>query len=148
LTATKPTPADRCTYPPVTNYRRALDAEPKLRAIERAVDALCALVRPGDTLCAGCAWETIIKPLTIPLLGWDRGYPNEPAAEPDLTAGVRRFRVHSLAELAARDDRRVQAETETEKWLRSSVAYDAVTDEWIARLHNADPGNGHGIGKP
>jgi hypothetical protein len=46
--------------------------------------------------------------------------------------------------LAQLDDR-IPAETETEKWLRSSEAWDAVTRPLLARLYEADPANGCGI---
>lgn len=94
-------------------FERALTAEPTLRAIDRLVDTLCALVRPTDILCYGCVWEQIVKPLTVPLVGWCR-----PG----------------------------RATTDTEKWMRTSEAFDVVTDKWIDRLEKADPGNGHGLG--
>lgn len=36
---------------------------------------------------------------------------------------------------------------ETEPWLRTSEAFDVVTDRWLAMLDDADPGNGHGMGR-
>ena len=111
-------------------YQRALDAEPVLRAMACAVDTICTLVRKGDALCAGCVCEAIIKPLVHPWVGWGRGYPAEQAKD------VPRF-CASLAELVAEidvDDRdRSPATTETERWLRTSEAFDAVTDEWLGR---------------
>jgi len=121
-------------------YSRALAAEPGLKAVESLVDALCRLVRPEDTFCAGCAWERIVKPLLVPLVGWGREALLEQAADPsgeDVTAEW----IGPQREVAP------PATTETEKWLRSSAAYDAVTDAWIAQLEKADPGNGHGIAR-
>lgn len=36
---------------------------------------------------------------------------------------------------------------ESEPWLRTSEAFDVVTDRWLARLDEADPANGHGMGR-
>lgn len=118
----------------------ALAAEPRLQAIERLVDALCALVRPADTMCFGCVWESIIKPLTVPLVGWERGYPPEQAHDP----GTKPLYA-DIASILDRPDDRPDSETETEAWLRTAEAWDAVTDRWLSRLEKADPGNGCGV---
>lgn len=131
------------TEPATTSagYRRALAAEPCLRAVVATVDALCDFVRRGDTMCAGCVWERIVKPLTSPWIGWERGYPAEQADDP---AERPLYRVVRASDLERRE-RRLPAETETEAWLRTSEAYDAFTDELLRRLDAADPGTGHGI---
>jgi hypothetical protein len=54
-------------------YTRALDAEPRLQPIVAMVDALCALAGPDTRICSACAWEHIVKPLCMPLIGWERG---------------------------------------------------------------------------
>lgn len=123
-------------------YDRALAAEPGLRAAVDVVDALTALVRPGDELCFGCVWETIVKPTVTPHVGWSRGHVPEQAADPD--PGGLPMPV-DLSELFAWDDRREEAMTETERWLRTPEAYDAVSDVLLARLYDADPANGCGI---
>ena len=127
-----------------TSYQRALNADPGLRAIDDVVDALCAVVRPSDTLCAGCVWEAIIKPLARPLVGWERGYPPDQAEDPETSLALR---ITSAAELTAQVANRVPAATDTERWMRTSEAYDAVTDAWFHRLHMADPGHGHGMAR-
>jgi hypothetical protein len=131
-------------------YERALQAEPDLAAVVRVVDALCALVRPSDLLCHGCVWETIVKPLVSPLVGWRRGYPPEVAADPD-SDKPSGFRMITGGEMLdayrAHEATRVSATTDTEKWLRTSEAFDAFTNVLLDRLERADPANGHGIGR-
>ncbi len=133
-----------------TAYERALQAEPKLAAVVRVVDALCVLVRPTDRLCHGCVWETIVKPLVSPLIGWGRGYPSKPASDPDPDnpSGLRIISgSEMLAAYEAAQVTRTPATTDTEKWLRTPEAYDAFTDMLLDRLERADPANGHGIGR-
>lgn len=130
-----------------TDYDRALNAEPRLRAIAATADALLELVRPTDTMCGGCVWDGIVKPLVTPLIGWERGYPPKPAPDP----GESTWRLISGSDWAAEfeevEKTRVPATTDTEKWLRTSDAWDAFCGELIRRLNDADPGNGHGICK-
>ena len=38
------------------------------------------------------------------------------------------------------DDYQPEPATETERWLRTAEAWNAVTDVWVARLEQADPG--------
>lgn len=64
-------------------YRRALQAEHGLRAVDDLVTALCTLVRRTDMMCHGCVWETVVKPLITPLVGWGRGYPKRQAKDPE-----------------------------------------------------------------
>lgn len=126
-------------------YRRALDAEPQLQPAVRVVDALCALVRADDYLCHACVWESIVKPLVDPWVGWDRGYlPQQASDAPRDTwepINLTDYLKHT------RDDRKLPADTDTERWLRTSEAFDAFTGVLIDRLYAADPGNGHGIGR-
>lgn len=124
-------------------YRRALVAEPRLRAVVALVDALCTLVRPTDRLCSGCVWETIVKPLTTPWIGWERGYVPEQAQD-----APRGWSPVCLADLLAeQDERATTATTATERWLRTSEAWEAFTDVLLSRLDAADTGNGHGCGR-
>jgi hypothetical protein len=142
-------------------YDRALQAEPQLQPIVRLVDALIALRRPSDRLCVGCVWELIVKPMVSPLIGWGRGYPLEQAQDPEPN-GSRRLRVTRASEsrrvdltpflvdgatFLAEDDDETPATTDTEKWMRTSEAFDAFTDRLLAKLDRADPANGHGIGR-
>lgn len=129
-------------------FVRALAAEHRLRPIVALVDALCDLVGPGDVMCAGCVWETIVKPLVRPLVGWERGCAGREAK--DAVPGETGRRPCNMGELMAELDgdelRRTPATTNTERWLRSTEAYDAFTDVLLARLNEADPATGHGIG--
>jgi hypothetical protein len=136
---------DQTTISP--DYQRALAAEPRLRPVEALVDALCTLRRPTDRLCAGCVWEQIVKPLVSPYLGWGRAYAPRPARDPDPTATGERLLKVRTGLMAEMEERRLPATTDTERWLRTSEAYDAVTDVLLARLDAADPANGHGIGR-
>lgn len=126
------------------NYRRALKAEPQLRAIDRLVDVLAALAptrRSGRPLCSGCTWERIVKPLTSPWVGHERGFHPDVAEDPDPDRPPIQFLKASDLKMPPR----VEATTEIERWLRTSEAWDAVTRVWIDRLHHADPANGHGL---
>jgi hypothetical protein len=126
-------------------YDRVLEAEPRLRAVVRVVDALIQFVRPTDEMCHGCIWELMVKPLTSPLLGWGRGYLPKSAKDPDPDEKWPRF--INAAEYMRQPDPRIPAETETEKWLRTSEAWDAFTDVLIGRLYEADPANGCDISR-
>ena len=57
------------------------------------------------------------------------------------------MRVRSGTEALAALGSREAPTTDTEKWLRTSEAWDAFTRPLLARLWDADPGNGHGIGR-
>ena len=127
------------------DYHRALNAEPRLQPAVALVDALTVLVRPSDRVCAGCVWTGILKPMVSRLIGYGRGYP--PKVAPNPRFGPRRLVVVSMADALAQLERRVPADTETERWLRTSEAWDAFNRPLLARLHAADPGNGHGIGR-
>ncbi|MCQ4193865.1 hypothetical protein [Streptomyces parvulus] len=133
------------TAPAVTAYERALSAEPELRAAVAVVDALTALVRPTDRLCASCVWDAVLKPVVSPLIGWERGCVPETAPDPRPEGAAPVFLTR--AELMADRPDRVPATTETEAWLRSTEAWDGFTGPLIARLEAADPGNGHGVGQ-
>jgi hypothetical protein len=129
-----------------TDFDRAVQAEPQLHSLVRMVNALCVLVRPSDSMCSGCIWESILKPLVEPMVGWGRGYPPKSAKDPVPYA---EWGVYSAAELVAYADlpehSRIPATTETERWLRSSAAYDGFTRPLIAQLQEADPAHGCGI---
>jgi hypothetical protein len=138
------TPAERRW--PADPYDKALAAERQLQPIARMVEAFAALApapRSRKSMCAGCIWDLILKPLVRPILGWDRGYPPEQApAEPRDS-----WQPMDLEALLAEDDEaRPEPDNEIERWLRSSEAWEVVTDRWLKTLDHADPGNGHGIG--
>jgi len=67
---------------PPADYLRAVAAEPRLRAVERAVDALVALVRPSYRLCYACVWERIVKPLVLLPGRLGAGGPTRPGPGP------------------------------------------------------------------
>lgn len=128
------------------DYNRALNADHRLRALANLVTALCQFVRPADTMCGGCAWETLVKPLATPLIGWERGYKPKCAKDPDPSGGWRIYSGQELLdEWAAVQRDQTPATTETEQWLRTEEAWDAFCGELIRRLNDADPANGCGI---
>ncbi|MEU0428519.1 hypothetical protein ABZ235_33945 [Streptomyces canus] len=132
--------------PTHTHYERAMNADPQLRALADLVTALCQFVRPADTMCGGCAWDSLVKPLATPLIGWQRGYPPETARDPEPNRPWRLIIGRDLTtewEAAKRD--RKPATTDTEAWLRTSEAWDGYCGELIQRLNDADPAHGHGI---
>lgn len=137
---------------PDPEFERAIAAEPRLRTVVTLVDALIELTRPDDTLCGSCVWEDIVKPLVSPLIGWERGYPpavakDKPAVTEDPDTWPLVSGADWLAESEAADKQRIPATTDTEKWLRTTEAWDAFTRILIDRLETADPGNGHGIAR-
>jgi hypothetical protein len=140
----EPTHADTMTGWPEDPFERALAAEPTLRVIDRMVRTLAANAptrRSKRPFCSACVWESILKPLARHWVGWERGDPIDQA--PDAPRDS--WEPISLSELLAQPDDRPAAQSVTEKWLRSSAAFDAVTDRWLKLLHDADPANGHGI---
>lgn len=114
------------------SYHRALNACEQLVTLDKLVYTLCISLSPSGARCAGCIWEQIVKPLSSHFVGWGRG--DNPIIR-DGSEGIRR-----LEDVPAKP--RETGLTETEMWLRSSEAYDAVTDVWLARLESADPGMG------
>lgn len=125
-----------------SDYQRALDAEPQLGTAVLAVNALCALAGPENSMCSGCAWELIIKPICLPYIGHCRGVPLTQATD---STGVLDLLI-TPDELFALPDA-PEATSDTERWLRTIEAYDAFTRPLIARLEAADPGNGCRIGR-
>ncbi|PQP24139.1 hypothetical protein [Rhodococcus opacus] len=135
-------------------FERALRAEPKLQALDKMVRSFERLAPErvsdddldaglGVPMCGGCIWDLILKPLTKPWLGWDRGdHPEEAEDNPNSWKAI-----DITALLALPPTPSTPATTETEKWLRTTEAWDVVTEVWIKRLNDADPDNGHGIGK-
>lgn len=119
------------------SYDDALKLEPRLTAVERMVDTVCLYVRPTDEFCHACYWESVLKPIVTDLVGWGRGYPPE-QADPNPRSSWAPIDLADLPDPTP-------AENDAEKWLRSSEAFDLVTDELLRRLYDADPGNGHGF---
>lgn len=128
---------------------RACAVDRRIRALDQAVTGLCAAAELADgPACAACVWERVVKPLALPLVGWERGLPPlavkdpRPPGAPLHVMGIGAL----LEEMDEQKSRRTPASSETERWLRSQEAWDAVTGAWLARLHEADPAAGHGIG--
>lgn len=127
---------------------RACAADPAIRALDQAVSAMCSAARATyGPSCSACVWQRILKPLAVSLVGWDRGYPLRSARDPR-PPGVSLPFVN-MSELMAGEDERKSRRTppagDTEQWLRTQEAWDAVTGSWLERLHEADPARGHGI---
>lgn len=132
-------------------YRRALDADGGLRALDAAVRIIAARKPKTGPQCAGCVWEMVVKPLVSPLVGWERGRAPEQAVDPGerrswrpvpLTLGTVVPR-SGLGELSREPSE--SPTSDIEQWLRTSAAYDAVTNVWLDLLDAADPGRGHGF---
>lgn len=120
--------------------RRAIAADHQIRALDRTVRLIAALAPSPDSdteMCHGCLWSGIVKPLAQLLLGPDRGIVDE--AEDRTTDGW-----IDLASVFDELDREPPS-TETERWLRSDEAWNAVTGEWVRLLYAADPANGCGL---
>lgn len=119
----------------------AMNRSPEIRDLHTLVGLLVALApspESGQPYCSACLWEFIVKPQASLVLGWGRGYPAEDANEPKDW-----WRPVDLSQPG--DDRRTPAANPTEAWLRSSEAWDLLTNWWMAQLEAADPGNGHGM---
>lgn len=130
-----------------TIYRRALEAEPDLQALEAAVYVIAQTARPDEPFCPGCLWEEILKPLVTPIVGWERGAPRQQARDA-APPGV--FEAPTALNLSDLETPDIPAPTsDTEKWLRTSEPFDAVTDKWLADLDAAGTAvraaPGHGI---
>ena len=122
-------------------FHMTLTAEPRLQAIDKVVRALAALAPTDQPMCADCVWTSVLKPLVRPWLGWSRGKPPEQAAdESDHSPPV-----VGLKTFLDEPDTRPEPASETERWLRGSQAWDAVTSRWMEVLERADPGLGHGV---
>jgi hypothetical protein len=104
-----------------------------------------------------CTWESIIKPLVSPLIGYGRGYPPKQAKDPE-PPGERRLMATRASDIATSwkpvdwsevfaegEARNKEKVTKTEKWLRSPEAWDAFTRPLLDRLYEADPANGCGV---
>lgn len=113
-------------------FDRALAAEPQLVAVALLVDRLCEQARPGDDERYGVVWEDVVKALVSPLVGDERGF--IPRQAPDGPQP----KVISVAEFVFDGPDRVEPRTETEKWLRTSEAFDAVMNELRSRLAGAE----------
>jgi hypothetical protein len=94
-------------------YSRALAAEPHLRAIAELVEAVTVSAADDRSFCDGCFWECTLKGQVLPLVGWERGSSSRQAGHPD---------------------------PETERWLRSPEAWEAVTERWLEQLSRAARG--------
>ncbi len=137
------TDAENPYEPNPRGYERAVLADRRLRAIDGLVSSLCLLVRSDDTLCHSCVWESMVQPLLTPLVGHERGYLPDVAKDPG--DDWKPMTAKELSELP--DGPRAEATTETERWMRTSDAWDAVTQTLLSRLWDADPGNGHGVAR-
>jgi hypothetical protein len=122
-------------------FHLALTAEPRLQAIDKVVRALATLAPTDQPMCADCVWTTVLRPLVRPWLGWGRGRTPEQAADESGQSS----RVVDLKTFLDEPDTRPEPASETERWLRDSQAWDAVTSRWREVLERADPGLGHGI---
>ena len=133
MTAALESPAPTVRYMDTENlYSRALKAEPKLPPIETLVETLCATApskRSGKPMCSACVWSGIVKPLVIRLVGHNRAWPLTLREKDDYQTGLVFTRASDIKLHGA-----PSAETEIEKWLRTSEAWDAVVRTWLARL--------------
>lgn len=124
------------------HYRLALEAEPALVAIEAVVDLICDKGLPSQK-----AWASIVRTLTIPFVGNMRGIGAEAVANPQRPDLNHEERVEQLLgsmtdldeHVARLEKYRLPATSATEEWMRTSGAWDAVTQVWIRRMQEADP---------
>lgn len=111
-------------------YERALSAEPALESVVKVVDALLLL---DEDKSENLDHWGIIKPLIVPWVGFGRGY--VPSEASDVVNTPSKPKVRSFTDfLDEPGPARVPATTKTEKWMRTSEAYDAFTDVLLARL--------------
>ncbi len=119
-------------------YLRALKLSDDVQRVDDLVRLLCTTAPTDQPFCHGCLWERFVKPLVEPFIGTVRAYP----FERHITRGwhVVPFDPTTLLEPEP-------SPNQAEEWLRSSEAWDAVTDKWLAMLAKADPALGHGFPK-
>ena len=101
-----------------------------------------AYIRRGDTFCYACYWDGVLKRLLFPLVGHGRQFMPDQAADPDPNAAPS-YEIVRLADFEL--PKVLAAETDTERWMRTSEAWNAVSDYLLAIVYVADPGNGHGF---
>lgn len=123
---------------PEDPFEKALTIVPELRAINNMVRVFVALAPKNQPMCTDCIWGTILKPMVYPLLGWGRGLAPESAEDMSFSL------MFTGEDFANIKDKHTEATTKTERWLRSSDAYDLVTDRWLEMLTKVDPGLGCG----
>jgi hypothetical protein len=128
----------------MSDFDDILTAEPQLKAIDRMVRTQILFIRNQDEFCAGCYWTHILKPLVRPLVGWERGYPPKQAKEKSAGLPVG-LTLTSAREYLSNWPERPPAANGNEEFLRTSHAFDIVTDAWLKLLNDADPANGHGF---
>ncbi|SRR6266704_193218 len=67
----------------MTTFTFLADREPRLTALARLVTIAAENIRPDDrNWCAAAFWASTVKPLLLPLVGWERGKAPENAADP------------------------------------------------------------------
>ncbi|MHA7264101.1 hypothetical protein ACX80W_12960 [Arthrobacter sp. TMN-37] len=125
------------------HYCRALEAEPALRVLEQVVGSIC-----NDGLASNEAWLNLVTPLITPYLGMSRGHGVKNAdnvSRADRTTGEELMDLLAdLEDLSSQSKAkekmhkyRLPATNSTEEWLRTSEAWDAVTQVWIRRMQDA-----------
>lgn len=120
-----------------------LEADRRLQALDEMVKVLAARAPKNSPQCFGCVWEQILKPLVVPCLGNSRNRPRD--AHSPAPGGRSWAEPLDLAALFQEETQWPEPTTAMEAFLRTSQAYDLLTDKWLKLLKDADPGKGHGL---
>ena|SRR5215217_6829315 len=88
-----------------------------------------------------------LSPWSCSLVGWERGDLPDQAQDPQPGGSWQPVDLGPYLTALREGTAKTEPKTETERWLRSGEAWQAVSGHLLARLEQADPGNGHGIGR-
>ncbi|MBS2990084.1 hypothetical protein AC1659_12465 [Rhodococcus erythropolis] len=114
-----------------TDRDRALDADPRLEQLDGLVwHVVAAAVQAGVT-DGNAAWA-LLKVAAASLVGYGRG-------SVTLADEVPTIWLLDAAHLEHRH-RTVEGDTDTERWMRTEVAWDAITGPWLHWLDCAERG--------
>jgi hypothetical protein len=105
------------------------EREPRLAALHRLLSIVADNIRPDDPhWCANTFWLGTVKPLLMPLVGWERGRSPENASDPAGALSTAWSCLGDLTIAALEGEHRWTRPVETvaEETLRSAAAYDVA----------------------
>lgn len=109
-------------------FRYAMSAEPDLQPLTKVCELYRVLDSTGQIPESFDVWLGLIKPWASRLVGWERGAIFS-ADDVDPSKILAEISGDKLIDWLEKVDRYTEPETYTELWLRSSQAFDVVTDE-------------------
>ena len=119
--------------------------EPGLEALEAAVRKVGSVAAVYPHFCTTDHWLDWVKPILSQFVGWNRGkqaLEPEPSADPD----ARLFTFVDIANMPKAP--RPEAETDAERWLRTSTAYSLVYETLYELMPDCDHDGTCGFPEP